>query len=418
MKPQSSQQKSHSKIRFTCFNSVSKIVPTVELKFVAPVGPPLPKSAIPIKKSNAPAQRLPLTPLMKVLNELWKKVSQKDVNRIFAQPVTEDIAPKYFDVIKEPMDLSTVKSKILHGEYNDLASFRYDVNLIFTNCMKYNPETTFFHQEAGKISHFFNQQYKNAKKQLSGDGPQAFSSSLRTFSNNITEQRRSITSIDIPVVIDTRRNDQKPFDFDQYKVSAHIKSDIDVQMVHVKNPPNNYDEQANIAKFQSLIEQVKRSSLVRKGLILLREKFPHPIMCDAIRKMSGIDLSFSIPLDILNEALESTDDVGLTHVAVTEANCDSFSINQLLSRIGIKMDHSVKTLSQNSNNVIDTMKLLLFYQNTLKHWCDPCFSGAKRKIMREAQSGIAKLALQCPLRKIITSQELALFRFIVDSASK
>ncbi|KAF0022504.1 hypothetical protein F2P81_025130 [Scophthalmus maximus] len=45
----------------------------------------------------------------------------------------------YHDIIKHPMDLSTVRKKMDKAEYNDPQSFATDVRLMFSNCYKYNP---------------------------------------------------------------------------------------------------------------------------------------------------------------------------------------------------------------------------------------------------------------------------------------
>ncbi|CAM4667207.1 unnamed protein product [Leuciscus chuanchicus] len=45
----------------------------------------------------------------------------------------------YHDIIKNPMDLSTVKKKMDSREYQDAQSFAADVRLMFSNCYKYNP---------------------------------------------------------------------------------------------------------------------------------------------------------------------------------------------------------------------------------------------------------------------------------------
>ncbi|KAI5091471.1 bromodomain-containing protein 3 isoform X4 [Silurus meridionalis] len=45
----------------------------------------------------------------------------------------------YHDIIKHPMDLSTVKKKMDAREYPDAQSFATDVRLMFSNCYKYNP---------------------------------------------------------------------------------------------------------------------------------------------------------------------------------------------------------------------------------------------------------------------------------------
>ncbi|XP_039902598.1 bromodomain-containing protein 3-like isoform X1 [Simochromis diagramma] len=45
----------------------------------------------------------------------------------------------YHDIIKHPMDLSTIRKKMDKGEYSDPQSFATDVRLMFSNCYKYNP---------------------------------------------------------------------------------------------------------------------------------------------------------------------------------------------------------------------------------------------------------------------------------------
>nr|XP_020735106.1 bromodomain-containing protein 3 [Odocoileus virginianus texanus] len=45
----------------------------------------------------------------------------------------------YHDIIKHPMDLSTVKKKMDSREYPDAQGFVADIQLMFSNCYKYNP---------------------------------------------------------------------------------------------------------------------------------------------------------------------------------------------------------------------------------------------------------------------------------------
>ncbi|XP_073455680.1 bromodomain-containing protein 3 isoform X3 [Aquarana catesbeiana] len=45
----------------------------------------------------------------------------------------------YHDIIKHPMDLSTVKKKMDAREYQDAQAFAADIRLMFSNCYKYNP---------------------------------------------------------------------------------------------------------------------------------------------------------------------------------------------------------------------------------------------------------------------------------------
>ncbi|RVE55399.1 hypothetical protein OJAV_G00236730 [Oryzias javanicus] len=45
----------------------------------------------------------------------------------------------YHDIIKHPMDLSTIKKKMDHQEYTNAKEFAADVRLMFSNCYRYNP---------------------------------------------------------------------------------------------------------------------------------------------------------------------------------------------------------------------------------------------------------------------------------------
>ena len=66
----------------------------------------------------------------------------------FTQPVKKDEVPDYFDVIKEPMDLQTVKMKIETNGYADKEEFERDVRLIFSNAKTYHQKNTIYYKDA------------------------------------------------------------------------------------------------------------------------------------------------------------------------------------------------------------------------------------------------------------------------------
>ena len=53
--------------------------------------------------------------------------------------------PDYPDIIKVPMDLSTVKQNLKSGDYQSMQDFLLDLHLIWDNCKIYNPEESVFH---------------------------------------------------------------------------------------------------------------------------------------------------------------------------------------------------------------------------------------------------------------------------------
>jgi len=47
---------------------------------------------------------------------------------------------RYYKIIKTPIDLSSIKHKLLDGQYENRHQFRDDLDLIVTNCKTYNGE--------------------------------------------------------------------------------------------------------------------------------------------------------------------------------------------------------------------------------------------------------------------------------------
>lgn len=47
--------------------------------------------------------------------------------------------PDYPEIVKCPMDLSTVRKNLKAGEYSTLSDFMMDLQLIWDNCKLYNP---------------------------------------------------------------------------------------------------------------------------------------------------------------------------------------------------------------------------------------------------------------------------------------
>jgi hypothetical protein len=54
------------------------------------------------------------------LAKVVKELVSHDEHLIFAQPVTVEMAPTYFDIIKAPMDLATMSTKVARGDYKSL----------------------------------------------------------------------------------------------------------------------------------------------------------------------------------------------------------------------------------------------------------------------------------------------------------
>merc|ERR1719189_1296359 len=112
--------------------------------------------------SSKPKNRM--TEAMKACNEIIKEMFSKKHSAYawpFYKPVdTEQLdLHDYKQVIKKPMDLGTVRTKMEAREYRVPTEFATDMRLIFTNCYKYNPPEHDVVAMARKLQDVFEMRY-------------------------------------------------------------------------------------------------------------------------------------------------------------------------------------------------------------------------------------------------------------------
>ncbi|KAG8572270.1 hypothetical protein GDO81_011997 [Engystomops pustulosus] len=93
------------------------------------------------------------TPIQQLLEYFLRQLQRKDPHGFFAFPVTDQIAPGYFMIIKHPMDFSTMKEKIAANEYKSITEFKADFKLMCDNAMTYNRPETVYYKLAKKLLH-------------------------------------------------------------------------------------------------------------------------------------------------------------------------------------------------------------------------------------------------------------------------
>jgi hypothetical protein len=95
-----------------------------------------------------------------ILKELWHK-KHYDIAYFFYYPVDADALglKDYHDVIKQPMDLSTIKKKMENREYRKPDQFANDVRLMLHNSFRYNPPEHDVNKAGRKLQEIFEQRY-------------------------------------------------------------------------------------------------------------------------------------------------------------------------------------------------------------------------------------------------------------------
>ncbi|KVH98136.1 Bromodomain-containing protein [Cynara cardunculus var. scolymus] len=119
-----------------------------------------------VKKALPPASGNAM--LMKQCETLLNRLMSHNFGWVFNTPVdvVELNIPDYYTVIKHPMDLGTVKTKLTSGRYMDQWAFAADVRLTFSNAMTYNPRGNDVHLMAETLSKFFEVRWKAIEKKL------------------------------------------------------------------------------------------------------------------------------------------------------------------------------------------------------------------------------------------------------------
>ncbi|ORY80887.1 Bromodomain-containing protein, partial [Protomyces lactucae-debilis] len=123
----------------------------------APPPKSLPYQNVPVRRGKH-AQQLKFCG--QVLRELQRKQHEPYAFPFYVpvDPVALNI-PEYTKVIKHPMDLGTIDSKLKQGEYESAEDFEFDVRLIFRNCYKFNPPGTPVQAMGKKLEAVFNQKW-------------------------------------------------------------------------------------------------------------------------------------------------------------------------------------------------------------------------------------------------------------------
>ncbi|XP_051522880.1 histone acetyltransferase p300-like isoform X3 [Myxocyprinus asiaticus] len=114
-------------------------------------------SGVPNKKKTVFKPEELRQALMPTLESLYR---QDPESLPFRQPVDPSLLgiPDYFDIVKNPMDLSTIKRKLDTGQYQEPWQYVDDIWLMFNNAWLYNRKTSRVYKYCSKLAEVFEQE--------------------------------------------------------------------------------------------------------------------------------------------------------------------------------------------------------------------------------------------------------------------
>ncbi|KAK6127611.1 hypothetical protein DH2020_038649 [Rehmannia glutinosa] len=166
--------------------------------------------------------------LMKQCETLLTRLMAHQHGWIFNEPVdvVKHNIPDYFNVIKHPMDLGTVKSKLLSNQYSNPIDFAADVRLTFKNAMTYNPVGHAVHNMADTLSKYFEVRWKPIEKKIAhpaDDSTASKSSVIIEPESAYVPPAKKQKTISMENIVKHERNKQAMSDVEKQKLGVELE---------------------------------------------------------------------------------------------------------------------------------------------------------------------------------------------------
>uniref|UniRef100_A0A0N5AWY7 Bromo domain-containing protein n=1 Tax=Syphacia muris TaxID=451379 RepID=A0A0N5AWY7_9BILA len=209
----------------------------------------------------------------RLINELFTKKCKS-----FAWPFLEPVDVEglnltdYYDIVKEPMDIGTIRHKMEHKQYANPDELKRDLLLVCDNCFKYNPPSDPVHLQGKSLQKFIEDKWKQMPEEpapleievaASGSGAvpsSGLGTSSGTSTNASTVKEEAIggavTSVPLDVCTGFVDNDDH----------------IDLLLLALQKEMTNYQEK--IAELQRHVNEIFNLKMKRREAKQLHQPVP------------------------------------------------------------------------------------------------------------------------------------------------
>ncbi|XP_073454355.1 bromodomain-containing protein 2 isoform X1 [Aquarana catesbeiana] len=164
-----------------------------------PIKPP--RKDLPDSQQHQTSKKGKLSEQLKYCNGILKELLSKK-HGAYAWPFYKPVDASslglhdYHEIIKHPMDLSTIKKKMENREYRDAQEFAANVRLMFSNCYKYNPPDHDVVAMARKLQDVFEFRYAKMPDEPIAMSPPLTSTQLPPSDSKSSSESSSESSSD------------------------------------------------------------------------------------------------------------------------------------------------------------------------------------------------------------------------------
>lgn len=193
----------------------------------------------------------PTAECMEVIDQLL----EYNIAAMFANPVdpVRDRCPNYLNLIKEPMDLGTVKKRLQSGHYKSVNDWKHDMELIWNNSYTFNKSTSIL----GAITRDLHEKYNQLVEYIGDNSEICWRIKLNCLTRDLNEIMKEAPKIPNMKKKKGSRRDE-------------MRNSISVEMVDytANNQPLSHEEIVSLAddikKIQSNSQTIAIMNMLKK----------------------------------------------------------------------------------------------------------------------------------------------------------
>jgi Bromodomain/JmjC domain, hydroxylase len=370
------------------------------------------------------------TPLDDTSEQMLKKVltavcHDKQAN-LFLHPVTDDIAPNYSTMIKNPMDLGTMQDKLNHGKYASVQAFLADFTTMIENCRQYNGAKSPITLTANLFEAQFNKIFERANRHR-----RAKPTNLNADSQMPQDMQLDNDSATTVVTAANTANISKS----KLKPNPKAKNKIKTKIQTKTKTKTNTNGQASVPVKLKLEPIIKKPSiaLIKKKLdVLARFEFAWPFK-DPVTEASvpGYRTVIKRPMDLqtMRKKAESKSPYATwrefaADINLIVENCKTFNMpNSIVYECAIKFEQfamaQLKSVLRSKKKSSSSSKLTLKLSSTNSISDDTKAAAAAAAAKSEAEEEYGRIQLNQFHEFVETASDLQIntVEHLVDESS-